>query len=54
MLADNDTGRTLTFDDSAAANDTRIDRARLFSAPDDAQLECMASSPTGAARAVAR
>jgi hypothetical protein len=48
----NDTGRTLTFGDSAETNEMCIYLARFFSAPDDAQLECMATSPTGVARAV--
>lgn len=48
----NDTGRTLTFGDSAETNEMCIYLARFFSAPDDAQLECMATSPTGTARAV--
>lgn len=48
----NDTGRTLTFGESAETNEMCIYLARFFSAPDDSQLECMATSPTGMARAV--
>jgi Copper type II ascorbate-dependent monooxygenase, C-terminal domain len=48
----NDTGHALMFGDSAETNEMCIYLARFFSAPDDAQLECMATSPTGTARAV--
>lgn len=44
---DNDTGKTLTFGESAEDNEMCIYLGRFFSAPDGAQLECQASGPTG-------
>jgi hypothetical protein len=44
---DNDTGRTLTFGESAEDDEMCIYLGRFFSAPDGAQLECQASGPTG-------
>jgi Copper type II ascorbate-dependent monooxygenase, C-terminal domain len=43
----NDTGRTLTFGESAETNEMCIYLARFFSAPDGAQLECQANGATG-------
>jgi len=44
---DNQTGKTLTFGESAQANEMCIYLARFYSAPDGAQLECQAQGPTG-------
>ena len=44
---DNNTGKTLTFGESAENNEMCIYLARFFSAPDGAQLECQATGPTG-------
>lgn len=44
---DNNTGKTLTFGESAENNEMCIYLARFFSAPDGAQLECQANGPTG-------
>jgi hypothetical protein len=44
---DNNTGKTLSFGESAENNEMCIYLARFFSAPDGAQLECQANGPTG-------
>ena len=44
---DNETSGTITFGESAETNEMCIYLARFFSAPDGAQLECLASGPMG-------
>jgi hypothetical protein len=46
---DNETGRTLTFGESAENNEMCIFLARFYSAPDGSQLECQATGATGVA-----